>query len=65
MIDLSRTCGTDTILICYASVMFTICSWIKIKSKVLIYLWFLQLISFLTATRVFFLLELRQKMMHQ
>jgi hypothetical protein len=38
MIDLSRTCGTATILICYALVMFMIYSWIKIKSKVLIYL---------------------------
>jgi hypothetical protein len=38
MIDLSRTCGTDTSLICYVLVMFIIYSWIKIKSKVLIYL---------------------------
>jgi hypothetical protein len=38
MIDLSRTYGTTTILICYALVMFMIYSWIKIKSKVLIYL---------------------------
>jgi hypothetical protein len=38
MIDLSRTCGTATILICYALVMFMIYSWIKIKPKVLIYL---------------------------
>jgi hypothetical protein len=37
MIDLSRTCGTATILICYALVMFMIYSWIKIKPKVLIY----------------------------
>jgi hypothetical protein len=35
---LSRTCGTDSILICYALVMFMIYSWIKIKPKVLIYL---------------------------
>jgi hypothetical protein len=38
MLDLSRTCGTATILICYALVMFMIYSWIKIKPKVLIYL---------------------------
>jgi hypothetical protein len=38
MIDLSKTCGTATILICYALVMFMIYSWIKIKPKVLIYL---------------------------
>jgi hypothetical protein len=38
MIDLSRTCGAATILICYALVMFMIYSWIKIKPKVLIYL---------------------------
>jgi hypothetical protein len=38
MIDLSRTCGTATSLICYALVMFMIYSWIKIKPKVLIYL---------------------------
>jgi hypothetical protein len=38
MIDLSRTCATATSLICYALVMFMIYSWIKIKSKVLIYL---------------------------
>jgi hypothetical protein len=38
MIDLSRTCGTASSLICYALVMFMIYSWIKIKSKVLIYL---------------------------
>jgi hypothetical protein len=38
MIDLSITCGTATILICYALVMFMIYSWIKIKPKVLIYL---------------------------
>jgi hypothetical protein len=38
MIDLSRTCGTTTSLICYALVMFMIYSWIKIKLKVLIYL---------------------------
>jgi hypothetical protein len=38
MIDLSRTCGTTTSLICYALVMFMIYSWIKIKPKVLIYL---------------------------
>jgi hypothetical protein len=38
MIDLSRTCGTATILICYALVMLMIYSWIKIKPKVLIYL---------------------------
>jgi hypothetical protein len=38
MIDLSRTCGTATSLICYALVMFMIYSWIKIKLKVLIYL---------------------------
>jgi hypothetical protein len=38
MIDLSRTCGTDTSLICYVLVMFIIYSWIKIKLKVLIYL---------------------------
>jgi hypothetical protein len=38
VIDLSRTCGTATILICYALVMFMIYSWIKIKPKVLIYL---------------------------
>jgi hypothetical protein len=38
MIDLSRTCGTATSLICYAVVMFMIYSWIKIKPKVLIYL---------------------------
>jgi hypothetical protein len=37
-IDLSKTYGTATILICYALVMFIIYSWIKIKSKVLIYL---------------------------
>jgi hypothetical protein len=40
MIDLSRTCDTATSLICYALVMFTIYSWIKIKPKVLIYLSF-------------------------
>jgi hypothetical protein len=40
MIDLSRTCGTATSLICYALVMFMIYSWIKIKPKVLIYLSF-------------------------
>jgi hypothetical protein len=38
MIDLSKTCGTVTSLICYALVMFMIYSWIKIKLKVLIYL---------------------------
>jgi hypothetical protein len=38
MIDLSRTCGTATSLICYALVMFMIYSWIKIKLEVLIYL---------------------------
>jgi hypothetical protein len=38
MIDLSRTCGTATSLIYYALVMFMIYFWIKIKSKVLIYL---------------------------
>jgi hypothetical protein len=38
MMDLSRTCGTATSLICYAVVMFMIYSWIKIKPKVLIYL---------------------------
>jgi hypothetical protein len=38
MIDLSKTCGTATILICYALVMFMIYTWIKIKPKVLIYL---------------------------
>jgi hypothetical protein len=38
MIDLSRTCGTATSLICYALVMFMIYSWIKIKLKVLFYL---------------------------
>jgi hypothetical protein len=38
MKDLSRTCGTATILICYALVMFMIYSCIKIKPKVLIYL---------------------------
>jgi hypothetical protein len=38
MIDLSRTCGTATSLICYALVMLMIYSWIKIKLKVLIYL---------------------------
>jgi hypothetical protein len=38
MIDLSRTYGTTTSLICYALVMFMIYSWIKIKLKVLIYL---------------------------
>jgi hypothetical protein len=38
MIDLSRTCGTVTSLICYALVMFMIYSWIKMKPKVLIYL---------------------------
>jgi hypothetical protein len=38
MIDLSRTCGTATSLICYALIMFIIYSWIKIKPKVLIYL---------------------------
>jgi hypothetical protein len=38
MIDLSRTCGTATSLICYALVMFMIYSYIKIKLKVLIYL---------------------------
>jgi hypothetical protein len=38
MIDLSRTYGTATSLICYALVMFMIYSWIKIKSKLLIYL---------------------------
>jgi hypothetical protein len=38
MIDLSRTCGSGTIIICYALVMFMIYSWIKIKLKVLIYL---------------------------
>jgi hypothetical protein len=38
VIDLSRTCGTATSLICYALVMFMIYSSIKIKLKVLIYL---------------------------
>jgi hypothetical protein len=38
MIDLSRTYAPATSLICYALVMFMIYSWIKIKSKVLIYL---------------------------
>jgi hypothetical protein len=38
MIDLSRTCGAATSLICYALVMFMIYSWIKIKLKVLILL---------------------------
>jgi hypothetical protein len=38
MIDLSRTYGTATSLICYALVMFMIYSYIKIKLKVLIYL---------------------------
>jgi hypothetical protein len=38
MIDLFRTCGTATSLICYILVMFMIYSWIKIKLKVLIYL---------------------------
>jgi hypothetical protein len=38
IIDLSRTCGTATILICYVLVMFMIYSWIKIKQKMLIYL---------------------------
>jgi hypothetical protein len=38
MIDLSKTCGTVTSLICYALVMFMIYSWIKIKLKVRIYL---------------------------
>jgi hypothetical protein len=38
MIDLSRTCGSVTSLICYAIVMFMIYSWIKIKLKVIIYL---------------------------
>jgi hypothetical protein len=38
MIDLSRTCGTATSLICYALAIFMIYSWIKIKPKVLIYL---------------------------
>jgi hypothetical protein len=38
MIDLSKTYGTVTSLICYALVMFMIYSWIKIKLKVLIYL---------------------------
>jgi hypothetical protein len=38
IIDLSRTCVTATILICYALVMFMIYSWIKIKPIVLIYL---------------------------
>jgi hypothetical protein len=38
MIDLSRTCGIATNLICYALVMFMIYSWVKIKLKVLIYL---------------------------
>jgi hypothetical protein len=37
MIDLSSTCGTAASLICYALGMFLICSWIKIKLKVLIY----------------------------
>jgi hypothetical protein len=37
MIDLFRTCGIVTILVCYALVMFIIYSWIKIKPKVLIY----------------------------
>jgi hypothetical protein len=37
MIDLSRTCGIVTSLICYVLVMFMIYSWIKIKLKVLIY----------------------------
>jgi hypothetical protein len=37
MIDLSRTCGNVTSLICYVLVMFMIYSWIKIKLKVLIY----------------------------
>jgi hypothetical protein len=37
MIDLSRTCGTATSLICYVLVMLMIYSWIKIKLKVLIY----------------------------
>jgi hypothetical protein len=38
MVDLSRTCGTATSLICYALVIFMIYSWIKIELKVLIYL---------------------------
>jgi hypothetical protein len=38
IIDLSRTCDTATILICYVLVMFMIYSWIKIKQKMLIYL---------------------------
>jgi hypothetical protein len=38
MIDLSKTCGTATSLICYSLVIFMIYSWIKIKLKVLIYL---------------------------
>jgi hypothetical protein len=38
IIDLSRTCGTATSLICYTLVMFMIYPWIKIKLKVLIFL---------------------------
>jgi hypothetical protein len=38
MIDLSRTYGTAASLICYASVMFMIYPWIKIKLKMLIFL---------------------------
>jgi hypothetical protein len=37
MIDLSRTYGTATRLICYALVMLIIYPWIKIKLKVLIF----------------------------
>jgi hypothetical protein len=37
MIDLSRTCGSTTSLICNALLMFMIYSWIKIKLKVLIF----------------------------
>jgi hypothetical protein len=38
MIDLSRTCGSITSLICNLLVMFMIYPWIKIKLKVLIFL---------------------------
>jgi hypothetical protein len=46
MIDLYRTYGIATSLICYALVMFMIYSWIKIKSKVIIYLSVFSYMSF-------------------